>query len=258
MSDTKDSDLKEVVFSQGTPEEVVPHKSRRTKGKKTSSRKSDAQIRKFMADEKHGILLKLERTDGTETSNAWKCIEKCGFTVSKDGCLLPYDRYWPHSGQSGEKLGHICSAVTFNDAKLKDLGKKGTNQFGWPTTLEVSHLCHVSMCCNPAHLVVEEAWKNKKRNYCGLEGTCDCGVTPQCLLRYRSSSSPFSLRVCTYSTRGLKNFIQSKLPDSVKVKVLSEDHYRKQDLKRANRKKRKQAASVHLKQTQENNKKRKK
>lgn len=241
--------------SQGTPHLVIPHKQKKKK-KKTSgttmSRKSDAEIRKLMKEENKAILLKLTRKDDAKLNTAWAAIEKFGFTVSKDGCLLPYDRFWPHSGQSGLKLGHICAAVTFNDVKLSELGKRGsTNEFGWPSNHQVSHLCHISMCCNPAHLCLEPTWKNLKRNYCGLEGKCDCGLSPTCLLTYRSNSTDFPINCCSYSTSSLREFIQSHVGDNVKVKVLPANYYRKQDIKRANKKKRKKSTQVHRKQTEE-------
>lgn len=58
----------------------------------------------------------------------------------------------------------------------------------WPIWAEISHLCHHHKCCNPLHLVVEPCWRNRRRNYCGDSGQCDCGAAPRCLSRYTAES----------------------------------------------------------------------
>lgn len=44
------------------------------------------------------------------------------------------------------------------------------DELGWCTQannlFQVSHLCHNGGCFNPAHLKVEESWRNKQRNSC--------------------------------------------------------------------------------------------
>jgi hypothetical protein len=49
------------------------------------------------------------------------------------------------------------------------IGADRRDELGWCTqagTFHVSHLCHNNGCFNPAHLVVEEANRNKDRNSC--------------------------------------------------------------------------------------------
>lgn len=43
----------------------------------------------------------------------------------------------------------------------------------------VSHLCHHSNCCNPAHLILEDLAVNKSRNVC--PGDSKCWHKPLCL-----------------------------------------------------------------------------
>jgi hypothetical protein len=43
----------------------------------------------------------------------------------------------------------------------------------------VSHLCHQSNCCNPAHLALEDLATNKSRNVC--PGKVSCNHKPKCI-----------------------------------------------------------------------------
>lgn len=45
----------------------------------------------------------------------------------------------------------------------------------------VSHLCHTSDCCNPAHLVLEDLATNKSRNVCPGGSSNLCSHRPSCL-----------------------------------------------------------------------------
>ena len=39
--------------------------------------------------------------------------------------------------------------------------------------LEISHLCHTKLCCNPQHLELETGKENKKRSKCSQLANCD-------------------------------------------------------------------------------------
>jgi len=50
-----------------------------------------------------------------------------------------------------------------------------------PPRLEISHLCHKSLCCNAHHLTMETHKKNTKRQKCKRDDICqDC--QPPCIL----------------------------------------------------------------------------
>jgi len=50
------------------------------------------------------------------------------------------------------------------------------------TTLHYSHLCHLAICCNPAHGVIEPFWKNHSRKPCSRMSKCVCNQEPSCFL----------------------------------------------------------------------------
>ena len=116
------------------------------------------------------------------------------------------------------------------------------NHVGWDATLEWTHLCHRSGCCNPTHVVVEPFWKNQKRNFCGLRGSCDCGNSPKCLRRYQPPNTTDSPELCTTRDEVLEALrdLKEKHPS----KVLRASAHAQPDVeaqKRANRQKRKRA-----------------
>eukprot|EP01119_Soliformovum_irregulare_P012107 TRINITY_DN3125_c0_g1_i1.p1 TRINITY_DN3125_c0_g1~~TRINITY_DN3125_c0_g1_i1.p1 ORF type:complete len:336 (+),score=39.90 TRINITY_DN3125_c0_g1_i1:70-1077(+) len=54
---------------------------------------------------------------------------------------------------------------------------------GIPTSkVDVSHLCHLSCCCNPAHIIFEPSANNQRRRECNSQGLCDCGFLPKCII----------------------------------------------------------------------------
>ena len=59
------------------------------------------------------------------------------------------------------------------------------SSFTLPRHLEVSHLCHTNLCCNPDHLVLESKSTNNQRNLCQIAGRC-LGHDPQapCIFFY--------------------------------------------------------------------------
>ena len=48
--------------------------------------------------------------------------------------------------------------------------------------LDVSHLCHNSVCVTPEHLILELHSKNMERRSCKAQGLCTKNHTPHCLL----------------------------------------------------------------------------
>ena len=47
--------------------------------------------------------------------------------------------------------------------------------------LEVSHLCHNSLCARPTHLVLETHEQNSERLSCKLMGHCTKNHSPECI-----------------------------------------------------------------------------
>ena len=136
-----------------------------------------------------------------------------GVFVTEQGCIIPHRR-WCTKGDgvgSGQKGYQLMGTVVYGFAPngqppagvtlppgwsvAKSEGKAAEenrtlrllNALGWDSTLEASHLCHNHQCIHPLHLIFEPAWRNRKRNYCGSQGQCDCGQTPQCLQPYTPS-----------------------------------------------------------------------
>ena len=136
-----------------------------------------------------------------------------GVFVTQQGCIMPHRRWCTKgdgigSGQKGYQLvgtvvygfapdGQPPAAVTLppgwsvakSEGKAAEDNRKLRllNALGWDSTLEASHLCHNNKCMHPLHLVYEPAWRNRKRNYCGAQGQCDCGQKPPCLQPYTPS-----------------------------------------------------------------------
>ena len=48
--------------------------------------------------------------------------------------------------------------------------------------LEMSHLCHTSLCVNPDHLVLEKKITNSERKHCRNQGCCTKKHQPFCIL----------------------------------------------------------------------------
>jgi hypothetical protein len=118
-----------------------------------------------------------------------------GVVVTRDtGCLIPHEQYCQRGAGAKVKGYQKFAAVAYGWAPNggSEGGGRIKNEHGWDSTVEASHLCHRHQCMNPTHLVYEPAWRNRKRNYCGLKapaGACDCGNEPRCLLRYEPDTS---------------------------------------------------------------------
>ena len=124
----------------------------------------------------------------------YRTMERKGFRVTRDiGCLIADDQYGI-AGQGATVKGHQRTFSFFAGWRPRASGFT-TNQFGWPSNLEISHLCHRHGCCRIDHMVAEEKWRNQKRNYCGSNGSCDCGNPVKCLRTYTTAEQ--NLDLCT-------------------------------------------------------------
>jgi len=119
----------------------------------------------------------------------YRTMERKGFRVTKDiGCLIPDEQYCTY--QQGHTVkGHQRTITFFAHWCPKQGSSAIRNEHGWPCNLQVSHLCHRRSCCRLDHLIVEEQWRNVKRNFCGSTGSCDCGNPIKCLRRYTSQDT---------------------------------------------------------------------
>lgn len=122
-----------------------------------------------------------------EDFNILRKIFNKGVQISKDGCIYPHPRYCT-SGDGDKRKAHQRVMLGLMGVKTVGGQDKADEQTGWPNWAEISHICHHHKCCNPLHLQIQAAWRNRRRNYCGHSGQCDCGSQPPCRLRYSSSS----------------------------------------------------------------------
>lgn len=177
-----------------------------------------------------------------ENLNAFRTICEKGFLVFENGCILPHP-YYSKKGKEGPARfrGDKASISLFKQKPSED---KAKNEDNWPTTIEMTHLCHQSSCMNPEHLIYEPRWKNWKRLYCF---GCDCNVEPPCLGKFRPASywEDEKNRPPVLGYDSMKK-LKSVLPGN--VKVLLKDHFRKDDLKAGNRLKRLKRKKKHDRQ----------
>jgi len=132
-------------------------------------------------------LLDMKSSMYNSRRQRWRLIERKGFKVTTEGCLIPHPQYNQQAGSTQNGYRTSISFFTGFDGNLAQ--DRVINQFGWDATLERSHLCHRNECCNPSHIIVEPFWKNRKRNFCGYNGSCDCGILPKCIRRFQSSNT---------------------------------------------------------------------
>lgn len=198
-----------------------------------NKKRSDADIRKEVLEE-GGHLFEFtnkSKSSGDHLSN-WTVMQEKGFFVTTDGCILPYV-YFRKSNSSGHKFkGHQRSSRFFHGRS--PLKNRPTNEHGWPCHEEVSHLCHRADCIRPDHLVIEEFWKNRKRNFCGVNGSCDCGNQVRCVRTYHNAET-FKERVTFEQDKAKVNLLLADLKLKYPFKLLSDNHYHSEDIKRKNR-----------------------
>lgn len=224
-----------IVMSKRTREELEEEEIEEPKESKP--RRSEADVRNEHIDE-GAILIEFEPHPNAskQVITWWRGMEKYGFKVSDDGCLIPHKQYWGSKGGKEEKKTRpSCRSLSsqfFND-KVADRDRSPNNE-GWPCTETYSHLCHVWNCASGEHIHVEEQWKNVKRNYCGLQDKCNCSNKTKCIRMYHNSFWDWKFNYLDYDTPKLKYKIQKLMPD-YKFKILPKNHYINEDLKRSNR-----------------------
>jgi hypothetical protein len=192
----------------------------------------------------------------SKNEHQWRTVEKKGFLVTTTtGCLIPHKNHWFENRQ--RIIASVASLEFFYGKSVNPKTNGTVNKHGWPCDEQVSHLCHRSSCCSPLHLCIEKRWQNQKRNYCGLNGSCDCGMTPPCLSTYHNKEfhdDEEEVEYLSYSTPGLSQKVKRLLgcccSSGIMVKILPKNHYHKEDTKRANRLKRRKGGIRTKKQTQ--------
>lgn len=219
------------------------------------AKRTDAEIRTSVLDHQ-GVLLTFETPPDTpkEAEQRWRTMEEKGFHVTADGCIFPYKYFWS-SHKAGHKIsGHRRSFDFFYHRQ--DYNGPSQNQYGWPCAQQISHLCHRENCVNPQHLVQEAQWCNLRRNYCGLNGDCTCGMQPACLRTFmiwgtfldqlKSDDATIVSREedVLEALRGLKEAFNFRVEKKTKYKV--------EDQKKANRNKRLELGRKHAAQQKQN------
>jgi len=173
----------------------------------------------------------------------WKAIEKYGFFVTTEECIMPYLYYRGSNKQVDNSIkGHIRACHFFFAKQPGNVEK--TNAFGWPCQEQVSHLCHNVDCINPLHLTIESQWKNLKRNYCGFNGKCDCGVIPKCVCTYTNIET-FAKDFAYEKDLHKVNILLATLKLQFPFKLLQPGHYTKEDAKEKARLDRKRRQDKH-------------
>ena len=234
-----------------------------------------------------GHLLKFQQHPAASAKavTAWETIEDKGFLVFQNGCILPH-RYYRKGGFSRNHAHRASFLFTRgrmgdsdsdsdsdddndddNESDSSNSSSKSnnnpttttttttTNHHGWPTTTEISHRCHWPDCCAPDHLVAEPRWKNWKRNYCGYNGKCDCGVEPGCLETFHPTAwwkdSDNWPALATDRDQVLDIVRQCM---SSRITLRPADYFQKDDAKQAHRAQRKKRAKTHKEQAKRNEK----
>jgi len=183
-----------------------------------------------------------------QTADQYRTMERKGFRVTKDiGCLIPDEQYGVAKKGSTVK-GHQRTFAFFAHW-VPGSGDTIRNEFGWPTNLQISHLCHRRSCCRVDHLVAEEQWRNLKRNYCGLNGNCDCGNPIQCLRRYQMQDQADFPALCETQAE-VEEVLQGAPAFVIHGSNRFESRDQKAKQRNANRLKRKRKQELHQHATQ--------
>jgi homing endonuclease-like protein len=204
-------------------------KRKRNEEKETITRKSEADIRNAHLDE-GAILLEFtpHKDASTMVIQQWRSMEKYGLKVTDDGCIIPHKQYWGSKGT--RPASRALVPQFFRNEKAK---KKKKNELNWPCDEQYSHLCHVSNCASPSCIIIEEQWKNLKRNYCGIKGECDCGNEIECTRTFRNNEWDWDFNFLNYDSKELSKKIKEY--NDVDFKILPKNHYYNEDEKRKNR-----------------------
>lgn len=107
--------------------------------------------------------------DTTARESGWRTCERKGFRVVKDtGCFAPHRQYC-EKGKGASEKGYqlaffaLCGFVHKQHAKGEAMIDPAT---GKDLSWQLSHLCHCRWCCRIDHIVIEQGWRNKMRNFC--------------------------------------------------------------------------------------------
>lgn len=204
----------------------------------SKSKKSSAEIRNIMID-RGALFLKFHNIDynyeDRDTHVKWfEHLLEHGLLVTTGGCIFAYENFY--SGSKGRPKAPKQSALFFKG----QMPTFSEHRHKWPVECQVSHLCHRTKCINPEHMVYEPQWCNLKRNYCGENGTCDCGRTPPCINVYHNSDWEHHDRFVSYDTPNLQASLETFLPN-VEFDLLDKYHYHKADVKKIQRNERLQS-----------------
>jgi len=184
---------------------------------------------------------------GAELQSAtdkYRTMERKGYRVTTDtGCLIPHEQYSTY--QAGATLkGHQRTFEFFARWRPSKANTDARNEYGWPSSLQISHLCHRRGCCRPDHLIAEEQWRNQKRNFCGFGGQCNCGNEVKCLRRYTMDNQTDTPEFCL-----TKEEVDALLVGAPKYVIHSKDRFAKRDAKseqrKSNKKKRRRKTELH-------------
>jgi hypothetical protein len=201
----------------------------------SKEKRSDSEIRNGHLSDGAILIEFVPHKDASEmVIKQWRKIEKFGFMITIDGCLIPHSMF---NGYSKDRKSGYSYALPFFKNVSTGKPQNLVDEEGYPIDLQYSHLCHFGRCASPICIIVEEKWKNVKRNYCGRSGSCDCGNSIKCRRTYHNDSFDWGFEYLTYDTPKLSSKLEMLFP-GVEFKVLPADSYRKQDLKRSNKNKR--------------------
>jgi len=205
-------------------------------------KRSAPLIRKEMLS-KGAHFLRFERPASVplvkEAIDKWQTMQEKGFLITSDsGCILPYEYYRASEKGRGHPFKGHQRACWFFYGRLP--AKKNSpcprNEFGWPSHEEVSHLCHRGDCVRADHIVMEEFWRNRKRNFCGSSGHCDCGNAVKCVRAAFSNDTLGGSQACHFLTsRAEVEEVLSPLKERFPFVLLARSHYKVEDEKREHR-----------------------
>lgn len=179
--------------------------------------------------EKNYTFNKVDGQNSDAREKPYRNAERKGFRVVKGtGCFAPHAQYCTKGGGASEKGYQLAFFALHGFVPKQQQDKKPDPATGKDTSWQLSHLCHKRWCCRLDHLVVEQAWRNRMRNYClgpirkfrlpdgrTIE-TCGCSLQfhvmgqpemagPPCVAAYTVSpdSPPDNLDICrTFAEAG--------------------------------------------------------
>jgi len=273
LPEAQQSELKSPIRTTKVQNYRLQNKQKKGKGQqageekndtKKSGKRSDEEVRKERLAQ-HALLLRVtphvprtftrEQKTEEDAYNAlllkWRSIERFGFQVSRDspGCWVPHRQYLQNSGGRQQLAPHVAAALW--KGTVREETTQTTDVDGWPISPQFSHLCHLAMCCNPAHIALEPQWMNSRRNYCGKHGRCDCGMQPPCLAKFYPSNIERDLNLLSYTSARLGERVRDTCP-IVNIAIEPASKYDVQDKKRNNRLQRKRKSDKHAAQREQN------